>query len=62
MQQTPFSQFVYAYLKDGRIFNALLVKDLYAQAASFPPNLKHQKLFVDLQKVARENKKGLWSG
>ncbi|MEM4406424.1 MAG: thermonuclease family protein [Candidatus Methanomethylicaceae archaeon] len=51
---------VYAYLEDGRMFNALLVREGYAQAATYPPNVKYQKLLVDLQKEARENNRGLW--
>jgi endonuclease YncB( thermonuclease family) len=41
-------------------FNAELVKQGYAQAATFPPNVKYVKLFISLQKEARENNRGLW--
>lgn len=50
----------YVYLEDGGMFNALLVREGYAHAATFPPNVKYQKLFAESQKEARKNRKGLW--
>jgi micrococcal nuclease len=50
----------YVYLKDGRMFNALLVREGYAKVSTYPPNVKYQKLFAELPKEARENGKGLW--
>ncbi len=52
----------YVYLSDGRFLNALLVENGYAQVMTIPPNLKYQELFLKLQREARENKRGLWSG
>lgn len=49
----------YGYLEDGRMLNALLVQEGYAQVATFPPNVKYQNLFVELQKEARESRKEL---
>jgi micrococcal nuclease len=40
--------------------NATIVKAGYAQGMTVPPNVKHQELFVKLEKEARERKKGLW--
>lgn len=50
----------YVYLPDGTMFNALLVKEGYAQMLTIPPNVKHQDLFLKLQREARENNRGLW--
>ena len=50
----------YVYLEDGRMFNALFVQEGYAHVSTYPPNVKYQKLFAELQKEARENGKGLW--
>ena len=50
----------YVYLEDGTFFNAELVKQGYAQAATYPPNVKYVELFIRLQKEARENNRGLW--
>lgn len=50
----------YIYLEDGRMFNALLVQEGYAKVATFPPNVRYQKLFAELQREARESGKGLW--
>ena len=52
----------YVYLEDGRMFNALLVQEGYAQVWTYPPSVKYQKLFAELQKEARESIKGLWGG
>jgi micrococcal nuclease len=49
----------YVYVKDTFV-NAKLVEDGYAQVYTFPPNVKHQELFLKLQREARENSLGLW--
>jgi len=41
--------------------NAELVKLGYAYSYSYPPNLKYQAHFLQLEKEAREQKRGLWS-
>ena len=51
----------YVYLPDGTFVNAELVKEGYAQVATYPPNVKHQKLFKKLQQEARKAKRGLWA-
>lgn len=44
-----------------RIFvNAELVRLGYAQVMTIPPNVKHQKLFLKLQREARAAKHGFW--
>ena len=51
-----------AYVWVDIIFvNAELVKQGYAQVATYPPNVKYQKLFLKLQAEAREAGRGLWS-
>ena len=50
----------YVYLPDGRMLNAELLKEGYAQVYTFQPNVKYVGLFLELQKKARENNKGLW--
>jgi len=50
----------YVFLKDGTFVNAWLVEHGYAQVMTVPPNVKHQELFLKLQREAREAKRGLW--
>lgn len=50
----------YVYLEDGPFVNAWLVQHGYAQVMTVPPNVKHQELFLKLQREAREARKGLW--
>ncbi|TRZ46229.1 thermonuclease family protein [Robertkochia solimangrovi] len=52
----------YAYLEDGTFLNAHLVENGYAMAYTVPPNVKYAALFIEMQRNARENKAGLWSG
>ena len=50
----------YVYLAD-EMANARLVINGYASAYTYPPNVRHSDLFVDLEREARENERGLWS-
>ena len=50
----------YVFLPDGTMLNELLVKEGYAQVSTYTPNVKYEKLFIEAQKSARENKRGLW--
>ena len=53
---------VLAYVRvDGLFVNAELVREGYAKAYTFPPNVKYSKLFLALQREAREEKRGLWA-
>lgn len=45
---------------DNNMFNALLLKDGYAQVSTFPPDVNYQEHFLELEKIAKEEKKGLW--
>src|SRR5438445_10040591 len=46
---------------DDTMVNAELVRRGYAQVMTVPPNVRHQALFVKLQRDAREAGRGLWS-
>ncbi len=50
----------YVYLEDGTFVNAWLVENGYAMVMTIPPNVKHQELFLRLQREAREAGRGLW--
>jgi len=50
----------YVYLSNGKMLNELLVKEGFAQVATYPPNVKYKDIFLEAQREARENKKGLW--
>jgi micrococcal nuclease len=50
-----------AYVWLGEIMiNAELVRLGYAQVMTVPPNVRHQALFLKLQRDAREGGRGLW--
>ena len=49
----------YVWVGDVMI-NAELVRRGYAQVMTVPPNVRHQELFVKLQRDAREAERGLW--
>jgi endonuclease YncB( thermonuclease family) len=50
-------RYVYA---DGLFVNAEMVKSGYATAATFPPDVKYEKIFLKLQDEARASGKGIW--
>lgn len=45
----------------NQMFNAKLVKNGYAQVYTYPPDVKHIPLFIQLQNQARSNNLGLWN-
>jgi micrococcal nuclease len=47
-------------LEEGTFVNAWLVEKGYAVVMTIPPNVKHQELFLKLQRGAREARRGLW--
>lgn len=49
----------YVYV-GGTFVNAELVKQGYAQVATYPPDVKHQSLFLQLQQEAQSAGRGLW--
>ena len=42
------------------MFNETLLREGYAQVATFPPNVKYVDRFLEAQREAREAGKGLW--
>ncbi|MCT4596403.1 MAG: thermonuclease family protein [Vallitalea sp.] len=42
------------------MFNAILLKEGYASVMTYPPDVKYSKIFVNIEKEARNNNKGLW--
>ncbi len=56
----------YVYLQEptatspALFVNEYLVKEGYAQAVTFPPDVKYADHFLQLQREARAQKKGLW--
>ena len=47
---------------DGRLVNAELVREGYARAVTYPPDVRHATLFRDLEQEARTASRGLWGG
>jgi micrococcal nuclease len=51
-----------AYLwVDDTMINAELVRRGFAQVMTVPPNVRHQSLFLELQREARAAGRGLWA-
>jgi len=50
----------YVFLADGLFVNAELVRLGYAQVSTYPPNVRYQDLFLEMEREARENERGLW--
>ena len=46
---------------DGEMYNKVLLREGYAQVATFPPNVKYVDLFTETQLTARNNKVGFWN-
>jgi micrococcal nuclease len=50
----------YVYAGD-KMVNLEMVKEGYAMIYTYPPNVKYVDEFLEAQREARENKRGLWS-
>ncbi len=50
----------YVYLPEGSMFNETLLREGYAQVATFPPNTRYLDRFEDAQEEAREARRGIW--
>ena len=46
----------------GELFNEVLVREGYAQVATFPPNVRYVDRFLAAQREARREGRGLWGG
>jgi micrococcal nuclease len=51
----------YVYV-DSTFVNAVMVREGYASAATYPPDVAHAVEFVALERGARLAKRGLWAG
>jgi micrococcal nuclease len=49
----------YVYV-DGVFVNEYLVKEGFAKASSYPPDIKYQEKFTQAENSARDGQKGLW--
>ena len=45
----------------GEFVNEILVREGYAYAATFPPDVAFSVHFINLENLARANKRGLWN-
>lgn len=56
-------RFVFLPLEDGnRLFvNDYLIREGYAQVLTIPPDVKYSEQFLEAQRQARQQKKGLWN-
>jgi micrococcal nuclease len=50
----------YVYI-DGEFVNARLIEEGYAKVYIIPPNVKYADDFLELQRKAKEQKKGIWN-
>ncbi len=50
----------YVWLNDSEMVNAILVREGYAQSSAYPPDVRHQELFDQLEAEARSTARGLW--
>lgn len=56
-----FNRFLRYVWVDDILINDYLVKKGYAQAISYPPDVKYQQQFLESQKQAKENNNGFWN-
>ena len=47
---------------DGMLVNAELIREGYARAVTFPPDVRYADHFRVLEREAREAQRGLWGG
>jgi len=50
----------YVFLEDGTFVNAELVHQGYAQVSTYPPDVKYQEHFLEMQQEAQSAQAGLW--
>jgi micrococcal nuclease len=50
----------YVFLADGTFVNGELVRQGYAQAITYAPDVKYQELLRALEREARDAERGLW--
>ncbi|MEX0682528.1 MAG: thermonuclease family protein [Dehalococcoidia bacterium] len=50
----------YVWVNQQEMVNVVLVREGYAQASAYPPDIRYQDLFEPLEEAAREARRGLW--
>jgi micrococcal nuclease len=50
----------YVYV-DNLFINEILVREGYAYAKAYKPDIKYQEKFMEAEKMAKQENKGLWS-
>jgi len=50
----------YIWLNDSEMVNAILVREGYAHSSPYPPDVRHQEQFDQLEAEARSAARGLW--
>lgn len=58
----PYGRLLAYVWVDGELFNEVLVREGYAQVATFPPNVRYVDRFLAAQREARREGRGLWGG
>lgn len=51
----------YVWITEGSMVNATLVAGGYAQVATYPPDVRYVDIFLELQRKAIVERRGLWS-
>lgn len=56
-------RYVYLKLENGELLfvNDYLIRQGFAKASTFPPDVKYSQAFLEAEREARENKMGLWN-
>lgn len=50
----------YVYLSNGEMVNEVIIREGYALARSFPPDVKYQDRFREAEREAKQKRRGLW--
>lgn len=56
-------RYVYVKLENGELLfvNDYLIRQGFAKASTFPPDIKYSQAFLEAEREARENRMGLWN-
>lgn len=56
-------RYIYVKLENGELLfvNDYLIRQGFAKASTFPPDVKYSQAFLEAEREARENKMGLWN-
>lgn len=56
-------RYVYVELENGELLfvNDYLIRQGFAKASTFPPDVKYSQAFLEAEREARENRMGLWN-